>query len=178
MKDFDIEESTSCLDHVYLGCTQRECKSNETIIGQHNKMFESHISAGATEKLPGWDKPRAKTSAWSHDMEGHARKCVERYCELANKKTDQQYKVSHPFLDDHQIKKENKGELSEVCSHILFECLYLARIGRLDILRSVNKLGRSAKRWTQACDRRLARLISHIHYTSDHRQYCHVGNAA
>ena len=32
--------------------------------------------------------------------------------------------------------------------------------------------------WTQACDRRLARLISYGHFTSDYRQYCHVGNAA
>ena len=37
-------------------------------------MLESRISAVATEQLPGWDKPRAKTSAWSFDMEGHARK--------------------------------------------------------------------------------------------------------
>ena len=87
MKDVGIEEPTSFLDHVYLGCTQRECKPNEKIIGQYNKMFESRISAGATEKLPGWDKPRAKTSAWSYDMEGHARKCMERDCQLANKKT-------------------------------------------------------------------------------------------
>ena len=75
-------------------------------------MFESRISSGATEKLPGWDKPRAKTSAWSYDMEGHSRKCMERYCDLANKKTEQLYKVSHLCLDDHQIKKEeleNKG---------------------------------------------------------------------
>ena len=72
MKDVDIEEPTSFLDHVYLGCTQRECKPNEKIIGQYNKVFESRISAGATEEFPGWDKPRAKTSAWSYDMEGHA----------------------------------------------------------------------------------------------------------
>ena len=25
MKDVDLEEPTSFLDHVYLGCTQREC---------------------------------------------------------------------------------------------------------------------------------------------------------
>ena len=106
MKDVDMEEPTSFLDHVYLGCTQRACKPNEKIIGQYNKMFESLLSAGATEKLPGWDKPRAKTSAWSYDMEGHSRKCVERFCELANKKTEQLFKVSHPCLDDHQIKKE------------------------------------------------------------------------
>ena len=160
MKDVDIEEPQSFLDHVYLGCTKRECKPNEKIIEQYNKMFESRISAGATEKLPGWDKPRAKTSAWSYDMEGHARKCVERYFELANKKTEQLYKDSHPCLDDHQIKKgelENKGELSEVCSHIVLKCLYLARIGRPDILWSINKLARSVTNWTQACDGRLAR---------------------
>ena len=49
-------------------------------------MFESRISAGATEELPGWEKLHAKTVAWSYDME-HATKCVERYCGLANQKT-------------------------------------------------------------------------------------------
>ena len=37
-----------------------ECKPNEKMIGHYNKMFEFLISAGAAEKLPGWDKPRAK----------------------------------------------------------------------------------------------------------------------
>ena len=51
-------------------------------------MFEARIFAGAKEKLltraPG--KPGAETiSSWSYDMEGHAKKCVDRYCELANK---------------------------------------------------------------------------------------------
>ena len=108
-------------------------------------------------------------------------KCVERYCELANKKTEQLFKVSNPCLDDHQIKKEeleHRGEMSEVCSHIVLKCLYLARIDRADILWSVNNLARSVTRWTQACDRRLARWISYFHCTSDYRQYCHVGNAA
>ena len=164
-----------------LDCTQRECKPNETIIERYTKMFESHISAGATEKLPVWEKPHAKTVAWSHDMEGHARKCVERYCELANKKVEQLYKVSSPCLDDHQCKQgelQSVRELSEVCSQIVLKCLYLARIGGPDILWSVKKLARSVTKWTQACDRRLARLISHIHHTGDYRQYCHVGNTA
>ena len=30
-------------------------------------------------------------SSWSHDTEGHAKKCVERYCDLANKTTQQLY---------------------------------------------------------------------------------------
>ena len=97
------------------------------------------------------------------------------------KKTEQLYKVSSPGLDDHQIKTEeleSVGELSEVYSQIVWKCLYLARIGRPDILWSVNKLARSVTKWTEACDRRLARLISKIHHTRDYRQYCHVGNTA
>ena len=56
-------------------------------------MFESRISAGAKEKLPTRDsgKPDAETtSSWCYDMEG-AKKCVERYCEFANKTTQQSY---------------------------------------------------------------------------------------
>ena len=76
-------------------------------------------------------------------MEGHAQKCVERYCELANKKTEQLYKVSSLCFDNHHVKKEELelvGELSKLCPKIVLQCLCLARIGRLDILWSVNKL--------------------------------------
>ena len=90
-------------------------------------MFESQISAEATETLPGWKKPRAKTVAWSCDMFGHAQTCVERCCELSNKRK-QLYKVSSPCLDDHHFKKEeleSVGDLSKVCSQMVFKCLYL-----------------------------------------------------
>ena len=73
-KNVDIDEPTSFLDPVYLGCTQRECKPNEKIIGKYNKMFEQRISAGAREKISGWQKPHAQTVAWSHDMEELAQK--------------------------------------------------------------------------------------------------------
>ena len=82
-------------------------------------MFDSRISAGATEKLAGWEKPHAKTVAWSYDMEGHAQKCVERCYELASKKV---YKVSSPRLDDHHFETEeleSVGDLSKVCSQIV-----------------------------------------------------------
>ena len=49
-KLFDLGEPTSCLDHVYLGCTQRECETNTNIVDNYRSMFESSISAGATEK--------------------------------------------------------------------------------------------------------------------------------
>ena len=61
-------------------------------------------SAGATEKLPCLENLRI--SSWSYDMEGHAKKGVELYCELANKTTQQLYKVSTPCIDDHHFKEE------------------------------------------------------------------------
>ena len=85
-------------------------------------------------------------------MEGHAKNCVERYCELANKTTQQLYKVSTPCIDEHHSKEEEMkslGELSKVCSQIVLECLYLARIGRPDILWSVNTLARSITKMDQ-----------------------------
>ena len=144
-KEVDLGESTSFLDHVYLGCTQRQCEIRKDIIDNYRTMFESRISARATEKL--LCSENLRISSWSYDMEGHAKKCVERYCELAKKTTQQLYKVSTPCIDDHHFKKEEElkfvGELSKVSSQIVLKCLYLARIGRPDILWSVNKLARS-----------------------------------
>ena len=98
------------------------------------------------------------------------------------RKTHQQlYKVTTPCLDDHQFKEEelgSVGELTKVCSQIVLKCLYLARIGRPDILWSVNKLARAVTKLSRACDKRLARLISYHHHTCDYKQCCHVGNTA
>ena len=55
MKNADIDEPTSLVDHVYLGCTERECKPNETIIEQYEKLFGSRIPDGATKKYL-WEK--------------------------------------------------------------------------------------------------------------------------
>ena len=72
-------------------------------------MFESRISAGAVEKLTVSGKSDANISSWSYDMKGHAKKCVERYCELANSTTQQLHKVATPCLDDHPFKEEEMG---------------------------------------------------------------------
>ena len=178
-KEVDLGEPTSFRDHVYLGCTQRKCEISKDIVDNYRTMFESRISAGGLEKLP--FPQNLRISSWSYDMAGHAKKCVERYCELANKTTQQLYKVSTPCIDDHHFKEEETksvGKLSNTCSQIGPKCLYLARIGRPDILWSVNKLARSLTKWTKACDKRLNRLISYIHHTSEYKQYCHVGNTA
>ena len=128
MKHVDLGEPTSFLDHVYLGCTQRECKptkvwltkrkpnqrecsSRESLLVQLKKLLES--------------KNGAHGNSWSYDMEGHARKCIERYCELANETIGQMQQVSTPCFDDHQFRKEELAtvdELSKVCSQIVLKC--------------------------------------------------------
>ena len=167
---------------MFLGCTQRECQISKDIVDNYNNMFESRISAGAVEKLSETrvsGEPDANTiSSWSYDMEGHAKKCVERYCELANITTQHLHKVATRCLDDHQLKEEEMGsvgELSTVCSQFVLKCLYLARFGRPDILWSVNKLARSITEWTEACEK-LSALFSYIHHTCEIRQYCCEGN--
>ena len=114
-KEVDLGEPTSFLDHVYLGCTYRQCEISKYIVDNYRVIFESRISAGGTEKLPYPENFRI--SSRSCDMEGHAKKCVERYCEFANKTTQQLYKVSTPCIDDHHFKEEelkSVGELSKV----------------------------------------------------------------
>ena len=109
-------------------------------------------------------------------MEGHAQKCAERYCELGSNIT--KFQILAWMIINSSRKNSNQLENGPMCAYTVYKCLYLARIGRLDILWSVNKLARSVTKWIQACDRRLARLTSYIHHTTDIRQYCYVGNTA
>ena len=75
-KEVVLGEPTSFLDHVYLGCIQRQCEISKDIVDNYRTMFESRISAGEVEKLPFSQNNRI--SSWSYDMVGHAKKCVER----------------------------------------------------------------------------------------------------
>ena len=61
----------------------------EKVMQVSEELLESLISAGTIKQLPGWERFRVNTVAWSYDMEGHAKKCVDRHCELANKTVDQ-----------------------------------------------------------------------------------------
>ena len=122
-KEVDLGEPTSFLDHENLGCTQRQCQTSKDTVDNYRTMFDSRIFAGRTEKLP--CSENLSISSWSYDMAGHAKKCVERYCGLANKTTQQLYNVSIPCIDDHHFKEEEMksvGELSKVCSQIVLKC--------------------------------------------------------
>ena len=69
-----------------------------------------------------------------------------------------------------------KGVLSAVASRIVLKCLYTARMGRPDILWTVNVLAREITKWTIARDKRLHPLICYLHHTKDWAQACWVGD--
>ena len=66
MKLVDLGEPTSCFDPVNLGCTQRECKPNESIIEECNR---GPLQDQLRNHLGDWNFT-SKTVAWSYDMDG------------------------------------------------------------------------------------------------------------
>ena len=50
-KEVDLGEPTSFLDHVYLGCTQRQCEVSQNIVDSYRTMFESRSSAGVSREI-------------------------------------------------------------------------------------------------------------------------------
>ena len=146
------------------------CREIKSAGGDSSKSRESYPPADIS-----------KTRAWNYDMKGHAEQCVNRWCELAEKEIKDIPVVGTPCIDDHNLRPEDfveKGVLSHVCARVVMKCLYLARIGRPDILYAINVLARSVTKWTRACDKRLERLIAYIHKTKDFVQHCFVGDEA
>ena len=80
-------------------------------------------------------KPDAETiSSRSYDMEGHAKKCVERCCQLANKRLTNYTQSRHHTWMTINFKKSQCENCLQLCSQIVVKCLYLARLGRPDII--------------------------------------------
>ena len=77
-------------------------------------MFESRISAVRVEKLP--FPQNLRISSWSYDVEGHDRKSVEILFELANKTTQQHYKVYTPCIDVHHFQEMKQEPLNNCIS--------------------------------------------------------------
>ena len=51
MKKVDMGEPTSFLDHIYLGCTQRQCETSKGMVDDDRTIFECRIFAVSWEKL-------------------------------------------------------------------------------------------------------------------------------
>ena len=61
-------------------------------------------------------------------MEGFAKKREERYCELANRTTQQLYKVSTPCIDDHHLNEEELKS-ARIVKRMLSNCSEILVLG-------------------------------------------------
>ena len=89
------------------------------------RCFESRIFTGATEKLPRWEKPHAKTMSWS-DMECHAKKVRWKILWVGTQKRQSTCTKSQlPAWMIITLKEEleSVGELSKMCSQNCLEML-------------------------------------------------------
>ena len=158
-------------------------------------MFESRISAGGNEsclRLEEWTQISQRgLTTWKDTQK---KKSMQRYCEVANKKTSSRWMKS-PHLVYRPTPVQEGGRnwqrwencqklLSNRSQMQLFGAAYLNNLaravakwtsGRPDIIWSVNKLARAVTQWMRACDKHQARHISSVHKASNLRQPCHVG---
>ena len=82
-KEIDLEDPMSLIDQVYLGCTQKEAKVDPQTVQSKTEAFEKLTTTREPEKKDQTNENCSleEIAVWSYDMEGHAEKCVERYCE-------------------------------------------------------------------------------------------------
>ena len=94
-KEVDLENqnlSWSCI----LGLRSKTMRNKQRFCGRLQNHAWIQDFRRSNGKFPWLENLRI--SSWSYYMEGHAKKCVERYCELANKTTQQLYKVPKPRI--------------------------------------------------------------------------------
>ena len=137
MKDVDSGQPTSFFDNVYLGCTQRDCQTSKDIVDNYRNMFESKISAGAAESYP-----ILRNLAQTFPHGSMTWKVMQRnvWSDIASWRTEQLKgctKSQHHALTTTKSKKTKwdlLDHLSKDCFQFVPKFLYLARVGRRDIL--------------------------------------------
>ena len=178
MKDVDLGEPTSFLDHVYLGCTQRECRIRKDTI----KDFRQGYTKNCQQQKPRWNLMPKRYLHGPMTWKVVQRNAWKDIANLRIKRLSNETKSQRHSWMIIKFKEEENGSVEELsivcCAKLFWNVLYLARIGRPDILWSVIKLDRAVTQWTKACYKRLARLIAYIHHTCEYRQCWYVGNTA
>ena len=151
---------------TYLGCdhVQQQYRSDDP---QWKAIFTALQEHVLPEKARG--NPREADGKLLNGLEywmrGFIDQCVERYCELCHKRTQDIKERDTPSLSDDDLTHSDlieKGVLGTSAATILNKILWVARVCRFDILHAVCHLARCVTQWTVACDRRLHRLVGYM----------------
>ena len=111
-KTFILMNPHHFLITFFLGCTWRECKTYEIIFEEYTKMFESRISAGATERYQGGKSLTPKQSrgstTWKDMLENAFRDVVRWHTKKPSSKT--QFQVLAWMITNSRRKNLNQLE--------------------------------------------------------------------
>ena len=113
-KEVDLEEPTSFLDHVYLGCTKDNAKQAKTLWTITEPCSNSRLSAGGNRKtvIP------SKIIVFLHGLmiwRVMQRSVWNDYCELANKTTQTTLQSNLLHASMTTTSKRKKQNLLENC---------------------------------------------------------------
>ena len=126
-------EPTFILRHVYLGCTQRQYeKKAKILLTNIEPCLNPEFLQEQQRKIPCSKKLRIFSR--SYDMGGHAKKCVEGYCELANRRLNNSTKCElHALMTINHFKEEEfrgrivKSVLSNCSEKLVFGTCWTTR---------------------------------------------------
>ena len=157
MKLVDLGEPTSFFDHVFLRCTQPECKLNESFFDEYRKCSNHESQPEQLNSYLAGRNPTRTRSLGFTTWKDMQRNVLNGTANWQTTQSSNCVRSLHHVLTTISSKKEELetvGDVSKVCSQVVLKCLYLARIGRPDILWSANKLALAVTKWTRVCDRR------------------------
>ena len=127
-KEVDLGEPTSFLDHVYLGCTQRQCQTSKDTVDNYKTMFESRISAGAVEKI----SIPSKSVVFLHGLMTWLvmqRSVWNDIVSWQTRRLKQLYKVSTPCIDDHPLQRRRNEICWRIVTCMLSNCSEMLILG-------------------------------------------------
>ena len=106
--DVDIlEYPTPRVDQVFMGCTQRETEVHQHAVQAKADLFGRITTTQVTSEEQNRSNNFSQSiTAWSHDMQGHTEKCVDKYCELAGKSVSASKPTEKPCMDGHQVSQD------------------------------------------------------------------------
>ena len=137
-KEVNLEDPTPLIDPLYLGCTERDAKVDPQAVQSKTELFKKLTTTKEADEKDETNENICwkRSLLGAHDTEGHAEKCVDRYCHLAKNVSSFQ-QVATPCMYDHLIPLEDyetTGELFAARAQIVLKCMYLARIGGPDLV--------------------------------------------
>ena len=132
MKNVDLEEPTSFLDHVFWDALNVNVNRTRSSLNNRRRCLDH---AFLLEQLKSYQDGKNLTQKQLHGPPTWKDMLESALNDVANwqtRKWSSYFKVSSPCLDDHQFRQEALeavGEVSKVCSQIVLKCLYLAWMG-------------------------------------------------